>query len=69
MLAANLDTSKIAEFNGTDLIQKSIVLNIRGVNVGFIGYLTPTTKSITPPNDVNYFDEILSIKYVSGLIN
>lgn len=33
-----------------------------GIKIGVIGYLTPETKGLAIPNDVEFDDEIIAIK-------
>lgn len=62
VLAANLDTSKVPELASSKALKKSVVFNIKGVEVGVIGYITPETKFLAPPNEVDFLDEVKSIK-------
>ncbi|XP_015125991.1 protein 5NUC [Diachasma alloeum] len=61
VLAANLDLSLEPQLASSRL-QKSVVLNSYGHKIGVIGYLTPETKSISQTGQVNFLDEIASIK-------
>lgn len=38
-----------------------------GIKIGVIGYLTPETKDLAIPNDVEFVDEILAIKWVNNI--
>lgn len=62
MLAANLDLRKVPELAATKSLHNSTVLSVKGVSIGVVGYLTPDTKFLTQPNEVEYFPEIESIK-------
>lgn len=62
IITANLDLSRSPQLAAISNLKKSTVLAVNGVNVGIIGYLTPRTKTITPPNDVEFIDEIEAIK-------
>lgn len=62
MLAANLDLSGEPQLAAMTSLRKSTVLRVRHLRIGIIGYLTPYTKNITPPNRIVYLDEIESIK-------
>jgi 2',3'-cyclic-nucleotide 2'-phosphodiesterase (5'-nucleotidase family) len=39
-----------------------VVFEKNGVKIGVIGYLTPETKILNRPNEVEYIDEIEAIK-------
>lgn len=58
VLAANLVLNKVPELAREPNLKKSVVLDVAGHKVGIIGYLTPTTKFVAIPNDVEYIDEI-----------
>lgn len=60
VLAANLDLTNCPELEKH--IQNSTVLHIGDKKVGVIGYLTPKTKNLVPPNNVGYYSEVDSIK-------
>ncbi|XP_037819391.1 protein 5NUC-like [Lucilia sericata] len=61
VLATNLDVSKEPELAKAKHFYKSTVLDVRGTKVGVIGYLTPETKFLTVPNEVEFLDEVVSI--------
>lgn len=61
VLAANLDLSKEPTLLFMKSLMKSIILEVSGVKVGVIGYVTPQTKFLTLRNKVEFKDEILSI--------
>uniref|UniRef100_A0A1B0FBT2 5'-nucleotidase n=1 Tax=Glossina morsitans morsitans TaxID=37546 RepID=A0A1B0FBT2_GLOMM len=61
VLAANLDLRKVPELAATKSLHNSTVLSVKGVSIGVVGYLTPDTKFLTQPNEVEYFPEIESI--------
>lgn len=46
----------------TRSLKKSLVLNVRGVSVGIIGYLTPETGNMTSHSGVQFGNEIETIK-------
>jgi hypothetical protein len=46
--------------------QPSKVFEKCGIKIGVIGYLTPDNKKQTIPNDVEFLDEINSIRYVTS---
>ncbi|XP_055839608.1 protein 5NUC-like [Episyrphus balteatus] len=62
VLAANLDLSKEPELLSAKSLMKSIILEVSGIRVGVIGYVTPETKLLTLKNNVEFKDEIRSIK-------
>lgn len=61
VLASNLNLSKTPELVQTKSLNKSTVLSVLGVKVGIIGYLTPDTKNLARPNDVEFIDEIIAV--------
>jgi 2',3'-cyclic-nucleotide 2'-phosphodiesterase (5'-nucleotidase family) len=61
VLAANANTSKEPSMK-SDNLKKSVVFEKNGVKVGVIGYLTPKTRTLNRPNEVEYIDEIEAIK-------
>lgn len=62
VLAANLDLSREPRLRNAPNLRNSTVLTVGGHKVGVIGYLTPTTKEITQPNNVSFIDEVTAIK-------
>lgn len=62
VLATNLDTRKEPELSDASNFYNSTILEVRGVKIGVIGYLTPETKYLTVPNEVEFLDEVTCIK-------
>lgn len=62
VLVSNLNVSADHPLYHTKSLKKSVVFDVKGFKVGVIGYLTPETKFLTPPNDVDYASEIEGIK-------
>ncbi|RVE45432.1 hypothetical protein evm_009867 [Chilo suppressalis] len=62
VLAANLILNKVPELEKQTNIKKSIIFDISGTKVGVVGYLTPETKFLAKSNNVEYIDEITSLK-------
>ncbi|XP_075980816.1 trifunctional nucleotide phosphoesterase protein YfkN-like [Anticarsia gemmatalis] len=62
VLTANLVLTKVPELAKETNLKKSIVLEVAGHKIGIVGYLTPDTKVLAVPNDVEYSDEIEAIK-------
>lgn len=62
MLVCNLNISADHALLQTKALKKSVVFDVNGFKVAVIGYLTPETKSLTPPSDVEYFPEVEAIK-------
>ncbi|CAH0694532.1 unnamed protein product [Spodoptera exigua] len=58
VLCANLVLNKVPELAREANLKKSIVLDVAGHKIGIVGYLTPETKVLAVPNDVEYSDEI-----------
>lgn len=50
------------ELAGASNFYNSTVLDVKGVKIGVIGYLTPETKFLAVPNEVEYLDEVMAIK-------
>ena len=64
VLIANMDAAKEPELANAKALKKSVIFQLKGVNVGVIGYLTPDTKFLSPANNLVLLDEVESIKYV-----
>ncbi|CAD0202682.1 unnamed protein product [Chrysodeixis includens] len=62
VLAANLILTKVPELAEETNLKKSVVLEVAGRQVGVVGYLTPDTKVLAVPNDVEYRDEIEALR-------
>ncbi|GIY17670.1 protein 5NUC [Includes: UDP-sugar hydrolase [Caerostris extrusa] len=60
VLVCNINASKIPEL--LYYIQPSTILEIGGEKIGVIGYITPETKYISFPGDLEFEDEIEYIK-------
>lgn len=61
VLCANLVLTKVPELAREENLKKSIVINIDGNKVGIVGYLTPETKVVAKPNDVQYIEEVKAL--------
>lgn len=66
-MAANLILDKEPQLNNEHL-KPSYVFTIGGVKVGIVGYLTPETKEVASPNNVEFIDEIEAIKYTKIIL-
>lgn len=62
VLIANLNNSANHPLYQTRSIKKSAVFDVNGHKVGVIGYLTPETKEVAQPNDLDFIDEVIGIK-------
>lgn len=62
VLAANLDLTAEPQMAAMPALRNSTVIQVRGIRVGIIGYLTPYTQNITSPNKIVFLDEVPSIK-------
>ncbi|XP_022118300.2 uncharacterized protein LOC110995442 [Pieris rapae] len=62
VLAANLILTKVPELEKEVNLRNSIVFNISGTPIGVIGYLTPETKHLVLPNDVEYIEEVTALQ-------
>ncbi|KAJ0174737.1 hypothetical protein K1T71_009845 [Dendrolimus kikuchii] len=62
VLAANLDLKKVPELSSEANLKKSVILDVAGQKIGIVGYLTPETKTLALPNDVEYIDEVTALR-------
>lgn len=62
ILCANINVSAEIDLEKETNLKKSIVLNIKGVPIGIVGYLTPDTKHLARPNRVEYEDEVVALQ-------
>lgn len=62
VLAANLDLSKEPGLKSSLMLTPSLIKDIDGHKIGIIGYLTPETKEVAGPNEVEFLDEVDAIK-------
>lgn len=56
-----MDTSAEPSLAAAKALKKSTIFNVKGVQVGVIGYLTPETKTLAPDNEVRFTDEVTAI--------
>lgn len=62
VLVANLNNSRDHPLFKTRALKESVVFDVRGYKVGVIGYLTPETKQVAVPNDLEFIPEVDGIK-------
>lgn len=62
VVAANMEYDHVFEMRNIPNLRKSIVLNIRGVRVGIVGYITQETQTLSLEERVRFTDEIDAIK-------
>lgn len=62
VLVCNLNLTGEPELEATGKLSNSAVLNVSGIQIGVIGYLTPDTKNLSFQNNVEFNEEIVSIK-------
>lgn len=62
VLCANLILTKVPELAREANLKKSITIDIDGHKIGIVGYLTPSTKVVAKPNDVEYIDEVVALR-------
>lgn len=62
VLSANLVLTKVPELARETNLKKSVILDVADHKVGVVGYLTPDTKVLAVPNNVEYRDEIEALK-------
>lgn len=60
-MAANLNIENEPDLKAK-VLKPSHIFDIDGTRVGVIGYLTPETKGLAIPNEVEFTDEIEAIK-------
>jgi 2',3'-cyclic-nucleotide 2'-phosphodiesterase (5'-nucleotidase family) len=63
LLACNVDLSQVSG-NLAGKIKSHILVQVGGETVGIIGYVTPDTKELSDTGNVQFFDEITSIRQV-----
>lgn len=61
VLVCNLNLKNEPELAATKKLSNSTILEVNGVKIGVIGYLTPDTKNLSTKNNVEYVEEIVSI--------
>lgn len=62
VLVANINNTADHALWQTRALKKSVVFDIKGVKVGVVGYLTPETKQLGVPNDLEFIPEVIGIK-------
>lgn len=67
VLVSNINNTADHPLWKTHALKKSAVFDIKGFKVGVIGYLTPETKLVAIPNDLEFISEVLGIKWVEAL--
>ncbi|XP_055316674.1 protein 5NUC-like [Sitodiplosis mosellana] len=61
VLVANINNTADHPLWKTRALKKSVVFDIKGFKVGVIGYLTPETKLVATPNDLEFVPEVFAI--------
>ncbi|ALC41074.1 CG30103, partial [Drosophila busckii] len=69
VVCANIDLRKVPQMQKLKNLVKSTVINKWGEKIGIIGYLTPETKTMVTPNDVEYEEEITAINAEAKKLN
>jgi 5'-nucleotidase len=67
LLAANINDTGAPQLH--DLYKKSVVLIVKGVRVGIIGYITRTTEYNFPGREVTFLDEVTSVRQEAQLLH
>lgn len=63
VVAANLIVDKEPALQGKSILMPSYIFTMEdGTKIGIVGYLTPETKDLAIPNEVEFTDEIVAIK-------
>ncbi|KAM8711591.1 hypothetical protein ACLKA7_012156 [Drosophila subpalustris] len=61
VLVCNFNLTNEPELASTKSLSNSTILEVNGVQIGVIGYLTPDTQNLSLQNNVEYNEEIVSI--------
>lgn len=62
VLAANLKLEKEPGLASARMLMPSLIKEVDGRKIGIIGYLTPETKEVAGPNEVEFVEEVIAIK-------
>lgn len=62
ILTANLDLSNQPKLQAAKNLHNSTILDVNGVKIGVIGYLTPETQNLTKAKNILFIDEVEAIK-------
>lgn len=62
VVVANINNSMDHVLWHTRAFKKSAVFDVKGFKVGVVGYLTPDTKLVAIPNDLEFIPEVDGIK-------
>lgn len=62
VVATNLDLTLEPQLADVRSLRRSVVLTVLDRRIGIIGYLTPATKRLAPPNNVGITDVVTAIK-------
>lgn len=65
MIISNLNVSDNHPLWQTPSLKRSIVLNINGTRIGFVGYLATDTVNMTKAHEFSLTPEIDAVKYVN----
>lgn len=66
MVISNLNVIHNHALWRTPSLKRSVVLNVNGTRVGFVGYLTPDTEQMANSLDIRLTPEIDAVKYVNN---
>lgn len=69
IVAANMEYSKVSSMQDIPMLQRAVVLEVNGVKVGIIGYITPETSSLSLEHDVAFTDEIAAINREAQILH
>lgn len=62
VVISNLNNAADYPLWKTKSLTKSLILDVKGFKIGVIGYLTPETKDLIIGSDIEFSDEIESVK-------
>lgn len=62
IVCSNVNLGRVPQEQGFENLTPSTVITKLGRKIGIIGYITPLTKYYVPYNNIEYSDEITSIK-------
>lgn len=65
MVISNLNVSDDHPLWQTPSLKRSVVLNVNGAKIGFVGYLAQDTENMTKAHEFSLTPEIDAVKYVN----
>lgn len=62
IVTANMNLSRVPEIEKIPSLSNYKILNVKGYEIGIIGYVTGDTKFLSDVKAIDFFDEIETIK-------